>query len=49
MSTVTNRPFRFGAVFTGAYGATEWAVIARKLESEGFSTLLVADHYDNPM
>ena len=49
MSVTTNRTFRFGAVFTGAYGAAEWAAIARKLEAEGFSTLLVADHYDNPM
>jgi probable F420-dependent oxidoreductase len=45
----TDRPFRFGAVFTGAYSAVEWAELAHKLESEGFSTLLVADHYDNPM
>jgi probable F420-dependent oxidoreductase len=49
MPVATSRPFRFGAVFTGAYGAVEWAELARRLESEGFDTLLVADHYDNPM
>ncbi len=45
----SDRPFRFGVVFTGSYGAMEWVELARKLESEGFSTLLVADHYGNPM
>lgn len=43
------RPFRFGAVFTGEYRPDHWAETARRLESEGFSTLLVADHYHNPM
>jgi probable F420-dependent oxidoreductase len=43
------RAFRFGAVFTGATTGPEWADTARRLESEGFSTLLVADHLANPM
>lgn len=43
------RGFRFGAVFTGSYAANKWSEVARRLEAEGFSTLLVADHYLNPM
>jgi probable F420-dependent oxidoreductase len=42
-------PFRFGVVFTGNYGASEWTDAARRLEAEGISTMLVADHYYNPM
>jgi probable F420-dependent oxidoreductase len=42
-------PFRFGVVFVNNYSAREWTDGARRLEAEGFSTLLVADHYDNPM
>jgi probable F420-dependent oxidoreductase len=45
----TVRPFRFGMVFTGATEPRKWRELARRLEGEGFSTLLVADHYDNPM
>jgi hypothetical protein len=40
----TDRPFRFGVVFTSDFNALRWPEIARRLESEGFSTLLVADH-----
>ena len=40
---------RFGVVFTGHYDQQEWVDLARKVESSGFSTLLVADHYMNPM
>lgn len=47
MSTL--RPFRFGVVFTGAYDARTWMDLAHRLEAEGFETLLVADHYANPM
>jgi len=46
---VVDRPFRFGVVFTGNYGAREWSETARRLEADGFSTILVADHYGNPM
>ena len=38
------RRFRFGLVHTTADGL-HWADHARRVESEGFSTLLVADHY----
>lgn len=41
--------FRFGVVCTGGYSSTEWTELARKVEDSGFSTLLVADHYMNPM
>lgn len=43
------RPFRFGVVFTGGYEARGWTELARRVEGEGFSTLLVADHYANLM
>lgn len=45
----TMRPFRFGIAYTGGYDASTWADNARRLEGEGFSTLLVADHYVNLM
>jgi probable F420-dependent oxidoreductase len=43
------RAFRFGVVFTDQMGSAQWADYARRLEGEGFSTLLVADHFANPM
>lgn len=43
------RAFRFGVVFTDEMGGPAWADYARRLEGEGFSTLLVADHFANPM
>ena len=44
------RPFRFGVVVTGeAESGEAWSQYARRVESQGFSTLLVADHYANPM
>jgi probable F420-dependent oxidoreductase len=43
------RDFRFGVVFTGQADAKEWPAFARRVEDAGFSTLLVADHYTNPM
>jgi probable F420-dependent oxidoreductase len=43
------RPLRFGMVFTGATEPRNWRDLARRLEGEGFSSLLVADHYLNPM
>jgi len=45
----TDKPFRFGVVFTAGFDAMRWPEIARRVESEGFSTLLVADHYNNPL
>jgi probable F420-dependent oxidoreductase len=44
------RSFRFGVVFTGEVrDSRAWAEFARRVEAAGFSTLLVADHYANPM
>ncbi|HTY73808.1 MAG TPA: TIGR03621 family F420-dependent LLM class oxidoreductase [Actinomycetes bacterium] len=41
--------FRFGFVFTDEADATGWRDLARRAEDDGWSTLLVADHYHNPM
>ena len=43
------RPLRFGVVFTRFSRGPAWTDFARKVEDLGFSTLLVADHYFNPM
>lgn len=43
------RPFRFGVVCTGGYEAATWASLSQRIESLGYDTLLVADHYANPM
>ena len=40
-----NRPFRFGAIFGAPYTAVHFVELSRRLEGEGFSTLLAADHY----
>ena len=42
-------PFRFGFVFTGETDARGWRDLARRAEGDGWSTLLVADHFLNPM
>jgi probable F420-dependent oxidoreductase len=47
---MSERPFRFGAVFGSPYTVSNLAECARRLEGEGFSTLLFADHYaPNPV
>src|SRR5581483_2790832 len=46
---ITARSFRFGVVFTSAFDPVRWSATARRVEAEGFDTLLVADHFDNPM
>jgi probable F420-dependent oxidoreductase len=43
------RRFRFGLVYTGLTDGGGWRDFARRVEGSGFSTLLVADHYLNPM
>ncbi len=43
------RAFRFGVVCTGSYDKNTWESLARRVEALGFSTLLVADHFVNPM
>jgi probable F420-dependent oxidoreductase len=46
---VVQRPFRFGVVYATSDVHPAWADFARTVERLGFSTLLVADHYDNGM
>ena len=41
----SSHPFRFGAICIGPQTAQSLAEFARRLEGEGFDTLLVADHY----
>jgi len=43
------KPFRFGFVFTRYADAESWRDLARRAEGDGWSTLLVADHFLNPM
>jgi probable F420-dependent oxidoreductase len=43
------RAFRFGVVATDAYSAATWGSFVRRVESSGFDTLLVADHYANAL
>lgn len=43
------RPLRFGMVFTEQATGPEFTELARRVEQDGFSTLLVADHLHNPM
>jgi probable F420-dependent oxidoreductase len=38
-----------GVVFTASFDASRWSECARRVEGEGFDTLLVADHYHNPL
>ena len=42
------RPFRFGMQAFAADSAAEWAGIARRAESLGYSTLFTCDHYFGP-
>ena len=42
---MAKRPFRFGVVFSAPYTAADVAEFARRLEGEGFDTLLAADHH----
>ena len=43
------RPFRFGVVATSGTTREAWREHARRVEGEGFSSLLIADHYLNEM
>ncbi len=43
------RRFRFGVVYTTLTDGANWREFARRVEGDGLSTLLVADHYFNPM
>ena len=43
------RPFRFGAQVASAGSAAEWRDLARRLEDQGFSSLLMPDHFDDQL
>src|SRR5205814_9215943 len=43
------RPFRFGAQVPRAGSAAEWRELARRLEGQGFSSLLMPDHFDDQL
>jgi alkanesulfonate monooxygenase SsuD/methylene tetrahydromethanopterin reductase-like flavin-dependent oxidoreductase (luciferase family) len=44
MTSSTPRPFRFGVTTTGIASRAAWQDHARRLEAEGWSTLLLPDH-----
>lgn len=39
------RPFRFGITGNGATTREAWLALARKVEAEGYATLLMSDHH----
>jgi probable F420-dependent oxidoreductase len=43
------RPFRFGVQASTAADAASWAALARKVESLGYSTLTMPDHFDGQL
>src|SRR4051812_46681523 len=43
------RPFRFGLVGVQAESGAAWLALARRAEELGYSSLLLADHYVNPI
>lgn len=45
--TMARHPFRFAAVLEDAAPAKEWVARARRIESMGFSTLVVPDHFND--
>lgn len=42
-------PFRFGIQCRGSADGTGWRAIARKVEDLGWSTLTIADHFDDAL
>jgi probable F420-dependent oxidoreductase len=45
----TPRPFRFGVQASTAPDARSWVELARKVESHGYSTLTMPDHFDDQL
>ena len=43
------RPFRFAAQLRGGRSAQEWRSTAKRAEDQGFSTLLMPDHFDEQL
>ena len=48
MST-TQRPFRFGVQVNGTGTRDEWVDLARQVESTGYSTLTMPDHFTDQL
>src|SRR3954454_115616 len=44
-----SRPFRFGAQVADARSGAQWAELARTLEGNGYSSLLMPDHFDDQL
>jgi probable F420-dependent oxidoreductase len=47
--TSTTRPFRFGVQASGSLTGTAWKELARRVESNGYSTLTMPDHFDDQL
>ena len=45
----THRPFRFGVQVNGTGSRSEWVEMARKVESLGYSTLTMPDHFSGQL
>ncbi len=45
--TTPRRRFRFGAQLAGSSSGAEWAALARRVEGDGYSTLVMPDHFDD--
>jgi probable F420-dependent oxidoreductase len=45
----SHRPFRFGVQASKAADATAWTTLARRVESLGYSTLTMPDHFDDQL
>lgn len=43
------RPFRFGITGNGATTRAAWLALARKVEAQGYATLLLSDHLHNQL
>ena len=47
--TSTTRPFRFGVQASGSLTGSAWKELARRVESNGYSTLTMPDHFDDQL
>ncbi len=47
--TTSQRPFRFGVQANGTGARTEWVELARKIESLGYSTMTMPDHFSDQL
>ena len=45
----SHRPFRFGVQASTAADASAWTTLARRVESLGYSTLTMPDHFDDQL